>query len=172
MLKPGMKNRTKAWRIYALTLTGILVWLTSLGLAPYFRSRGIRLNSLIYSAFAPTCHQIPSRSFHICGFPLAVCGRCTGIYVGFLAGMLAVPLLKAIGRTRPPTILPLIVWTFPLAADAAANFFGIWSSGIWLRFGVGFLWGTILPFYLLAGLNSLFLREGPEKSGRETGSRP
>lgn len=31
-----------------------------------------------------TCHQIPDRSFSILGVVMLICGRCTGIYLGFL----------------------------------------------------------------------------------------
>src|SRR5687767_6864982 len=45
-------------------------------------------SSAVYGAFGRVCHQIPERSFHVVGQPLAVCARCTGLYVGF-AGALA-----------------------------------------------------------------------------------
>jgi len=159
-----MKPQTKAGMIYALTLAGILAWLAALGLAPYLSSRGNGLSALIYSVFAPTCHQIPSRCFHLWGYPLAVCGRCTGVYAGFLAGMLALPALKGLGRTRPPTVRSFIIWTIPLVADGLGNFFSLWFSGNRLRFATGFFWGTILPFYFLAGLNALFLGDRPAPS--------
>jgi uncharacterized membrane protein len=162
-MRPDAKSRL----VYFLTLAGILVWLGALVLAPYLRSRGVRLNSLIYAVFAPTCHQIPSRCFHLWGFPLAVCGRCTGIYTGFLAGLLAAPWLGGIGRTRPPRSGAFILMTLPLGVDALANFAGLWATGNWLRWATGFFWGVILPFYWLAGLNGLVRRErsasGPPK---------
>ncbi len=154
-----MKTRSKANLIYGLTLAGILSWLALLVLAPYLRSQGNRLNSLIYAAFAPTCHQIPSRCFHIFGYPMAVCGRCTGIYAGFLAGLLAFPLLlRGLGRATPPPSLFFILLTIPIGVDAAGNFFGLWSTGNGLRFATGLIWGSILPFYFVAGMNSLFLK--------------
>jgi len=157
-----MKTKAKAGSIYSLTMAGAIVWLAAIILAPYLRSRGVRLNSLIYAAFAPTCHQIPSRSFHLWGFPLAVCGRCTGIYAGFLAGLLALPFIRGLGRTDLPRVWSFALATGPMVVDAFGNFFGLWSTCNALRFATGFIWGTILPFYLLAGLNSLFLRRDPE----------
>ena len=156
-----MRIKAKARLIYGLTLAGTLVWLGAIVLAPYLRSRGVRLNSLIYAVFAPTCHQIPSRSFYLWGFPLAVCGRCTGIYAGFLAGVLALPFIRGLGQTSLPRVWSFALATAPMAVDALGNFFGLWSTGNLLRFTTGFLWGVILPFYLLAGLNSLFLQGDP-----------
>jgi hypothetical protein len=40
---------------------------------------------LLYLPFAPVCHQIAGRSFHLHGVPLAVCARCLGIYAGVVA---------------------------------------------------------------------------------------
>jgi uncharacterized membrane protein len=156
-----MRTKAKAGVIYGLTLAGTLAWLGAIMLAPYLRSRGARLNSLIYAVFAPTCHQIPSRSFYLWGFPLAVCGRCTGIYAGFLAGALALPFVRGLGNTELPRVWSLALATGPMAIDALGNFLGFWATGNPLRFSTGFLWGLILPFYLLAGLNSLFLGHEP-----------
>ncbi len=156
-----MKPTPKARLVYALTLLGVIVWLAAIILAPYLRSRGIRLGSLIYAAFAPTCHQIPSRCFHLWGFPLAVCGRCTGIYAGFLAGTLLLPAFRWIGRKTPPRPLFFILLSIPIGTDALANFLGLWATPIGLRLATGLAWGFILPFYLLAGLNSLFIKDAP-----------
>ena len=30
------------------------------------------------------CHQLSDRSFHICGFQLPLCARCTGIFLGLV----------------------------------------------------------------------------------------
>lgn len=43
------------------------------------------------------CHQIPERSFQINGEPIALCARCTGMYVG---AMLAIIYQLLLGRRR------------------------------------------------------------------------
>jgi uncharacterized membrane protein len=164
---PKARSPFRARLIYWLTLLGNLVWLAAIVFAPYLRSRGLRLNSLIYAVFAPTCHQIPSRCFHLWGFPMAVCGRCTGIYAGFLAGMLVLPAFGWVGRKTPPRSVLFLVLSGPIGIDALGNFFGLWSTSIGLRFATGVVWGSILPFYLLAGLDSLFLKSaatGPKQT--------
>jgi len=30
------------------------------------------------------CHQLPDRSFHLCGFQFPLCARCTGIFFGLV----------------------------------------------------------------------------------------
>ena len=42
-----------------------------------------------YAVFSWICHQHPERTWHLAGYPLAVCVRCLGLYVGALAGALA-----------------------------------------------------------------------------------
>jgi uncharacterized membrane protein len=157
-----MRAGAKAKLVYGLTLAGTLTWLAAIVVAPYLRSRGFRLNALIYGVFAPTCHQLPSRSFHLWGFPMAVCGRCTGIYLGFLAGMLAYPILRRLGREDMPRALTFVILSLPMAVDALGNFFNAWSTGNALRLITGFIWGTILPFYFLAGLNGVFVKKDGE----------
>jgi uncharacterized membrane protein len=144
--------------IYLLTLSGIILWLGTIFLAPYLASESSPLAGFIYALFSPTCHQIPSRCFFVFGHPLAVCARCLGIYSGFLAGTLIYPFLKGFFLPSLPRAKNFILVSFPIVLDTAANLIGIWESPEWLRFLTGLLWGVILPFYFLAGFSDYFLR--------------
>jgi len=42
----------------------------------------------VYAFFSLICHQLPDRTWHIDGHPLAVCIRCTSIYGGFLVALI------------------------------------------------------------------------------------
>ncbi len=95
-----MAANNKIRMVWLAALLGILVWNGAVFLAPLLRGRGHPLSALIYAAFAPTCHQLPGRSFYLCGFPLPVCGRCLGIYAGFLLGVLAYPFVRGFSRAR------------------------------------------------------------------------
>jgi uncharacterized membrane protein len=121
-----------------------------------------RAAAFLYAVFAPLCHQRPERCFFLAGFPLAVCARCTGIYLGAFLGLIARPLLRPLTDLRPPRAATFLAASLPIAVDAAANLFGIWRSPGALRFGSGLIWGPVLPFYFLAGLGSLFA-SGAEK---------
>lgn len=163
--------------VYAATVLGSVLWLGAVVLAPWLRSRGhVAAASFIYSIFAPVCHQIPARSFHWAGFPMAVCGRCLGIYAGFLAGLIANPWVERFSprrdvgsrphRYRLPRPLVFLAFSLPIALDFAAGLIGLWDSTNTVRFATGALWGGLLPFYFLPGVLGLFARRA------ERGPRP
>jgi uncharacterized membrane protein len=142
--------------IWALTLAGAAVWMGLIFLAPWLAGRGMSgASRVVYLVFAPVCHQIPDRCFALGGHPLAVCGRCLGIYAGVLVGLLLYPIVRGFGRLALPRPLALILATLPLAVDGLAGVLGLWRSPIGFRFATGIIWGTILPFYFVTGLADL-----------------
>lgn len=144
-------------RVHFLTLVSICLWLISILLAPWLKSRVPLLGGLIYMAFAPTCHQVSERCFHLFGGPLAVCARCFGIYIGFLAGTLIFPFINA-RRERPlPSPRVFLALTIPIFLDTAANFFHVWNTLSLYRFALGILWGVMLPFYFIIGVSEFFI---------------
>jgi hypothetical protein len=62
--------------------------------------------AIVHRIGAQVCHQRPDRSFHLHGRPLAVCGRCTGVYasgaVGLLAGSLRRRRRREVDHARTP----------------------------------------------------------------------
>jgi len=70
------------------------LWLSAIVAAPLLAADSTLLPGLLYAFFDPVCHQIAERSFHLAGEPLAVCHRCTGLYVGLIVGLLLAPLLS------------------------------------------------------------------------------
>ncbi len=146
-------NPRSARRVWFATLGGAIVWLAAIFLAPWLASHGDAGPArFVYAVFAPLCHQIPSRSFALNGHPLAVCGRCLGIYAGFAAGIVLYPLLRGFSRISLPSIGLFLTLTVPMALDGGGGVIGAWRSPIGLRFATGFAWGTLLPFYFITGL--------------------
>lgn len=94
--------------------------------------------ALIYMLLAPLCHQARERSFLLLGFPLAVCARCTGIYLGVWLEALSALMGKALLPSRRWTIVAL----GPLVADVATELAGLRPPLAWLRFLTGFLAGV------------------------------
>jgi uncharacterized membrane protein len=69
------------------------------------------------AAFA-VCHRIPARTFTVAGRPLPLCARCSGTYLGALAG-LAVLALRGRGQaSKLPSPKYLVVFGVFLAAWA------------------------------------------------------
>lgn len=152
------KNKGKLLIIYFLTLGGVVIWISAILLAPYLKSKSIILNVYVYTIFSSICHQIPSRSFFLFGYPLAVCVRCFGIYSGFFSGVLFYPVLKSFSSTSLPQVKAFIFLSFPVVFDTIGNFIRLWSTPNIPRFFTGFLWGLILPFYFIAGITDLALK--------------
>ncbi len=144
--------------VYLTTLTGSLLVISGVFLAPYLRSNPSgHVSAFLYAIYSPLCHQIPDRCFTLRGFPTAVCGRCLGVYIGFVAGLLIFPLIKRPRDLSLPRVLFLFLFTLPLAVDGIAGLLNLWDSPISLRFTTGFLWGTPLPFYFVPGVASAVL---------------
>lgn len=153
-----MDSRRRLIRPYLLTVLGTTLWLAAIILAPYLRSRGNPAFPFVYACFSPVCHQQPARSFFLFGFPLAVCARCFGIYAGFLGGLIAYPFQRGLASVRPLSVRLLVAVSAPVVVDTTANFLGLWNTSNGLRFVLGAGFGSILPFYLLAGLGDLVLK--------------
>jgi uncharacterized membrane protein len=150
---PGFRSVRTIW---ALTFGGAVLWMALIFLAPWLAGRGAAgAARIIYAVFAPVCHQLADRCFVLDGHPLAVCGRCLGVYAGFLAGLCLYPFVRGFSRPDLPRARTFVLLTLPLALDGTAGVLGIWKSPIGLRFGTGVLWGAILPFYFVAGLADL-----------------
>jgi uncharacterized membrane protein len=150
---PASFSPRSAVKVWSLTFCGSIVWLAAIFLAPWLSGRGASgAARFVYAAFAPFCHQIAERCFVVSGHPLAVCGRCLGIYAGFAAGLILYPFVQGFARISLPQTRLFLMLTLPMAVDAVASLLGIWSSPIELRFVTGFAWGTILPFYFVTGV--------------------
>jgi uncharacterized membrane protein len=158
-----MKRRSKILVVYFFSLSGIVVWLGIIFLAPYLKSQQSGWNILFYSVLSPICHQVPSRSFFLLGYPLAVCGRCLGIYAGFFIGVLIYPFLKDLSNTTLPKTKTFILFSFPVVIDTLGNFLRVWMTPNLPRFIIGFLWGLMLPFYFIPGITDFFFSIGHKK---------
>jgi len=154
-----MRRKNKILLVYSITVTGISFLLIMIFLAPFLRGQDSSFSALIYTAFAPFCHQIPSRCFHVFGYPLAVCIRCLGIYFGFLTGSLFYPFARGLKELPIPKTRTFFILTLPIVLDVSINFFALVNTGGLIRFCSGFIWGTILPFYFISGISKSIIRK-------------
>jgi uncharacterized membrane protein len=132
-------------------LSACCLLLAAIVLAPLAAAAGFRGSALLYAIFSPHCHQIADRCFHVSGYPLAVCGRCLGVYLGFFLGALLYPLTPCSRRKATPSLTALAVFSLPMAVDVAGNLFQFWVSPLGLRLAAGGIWGIVLPWYFIPG---------------------
>jgi uncharacterized membrane protein len=93
------------------------------------------LAAVVYAAGGFVCHQLPARSFHWHGAQLAVCARCTGIYLGACSAALLAPLpasaFAAWVESRARVAWLLGAAAMPTVVTVAAEWAGWWRpSGI------------------------------------------
>jgi uncharacterized membrane protein len=143
---------------YAGVLILVLVWIAGIVSEPLIRAAGgvdSALLSLLVRVYGRVCHQIGDRSFHIAGHPLAVCARCFGVYVGYMAGLIVYPFTRSLAQTELPPRSWLIAALVPVVVDFAGGFLGIFENTPASRALTGLIAGTAGAFYTLPGLVSL-----------------
>ena len=133
-----------------------LAWMCVTALAPLALARGHAfLAQVIYQGFSVACHQMPERSFHLDGHPLAVCARCFGIYAGFAACALLYPLVRPLQQMDVPSRWWLLIAAVPVALDFALGLSGLRENTHLSRAATGALLGAVAPLYVIPGLISL-----------------
>jgi uncharacterized membrane protein len=163
-LATGNESARRARAAWAVTLAIALAFVGVIVAAPLLRARGsLLLSQAIYQGFHTACHQMPERSFHLEGFPLAVCARCFGLYAGGLAGLLIYPLARGLKRMDAPHRTWLFLAALPTSVDFALGLFGVWENTHWSRFLTAFLLGACSAFYILPGAVGLAFRYRPRR---------
>ncbi|MGQ9494218.1 MAG: DUF2085 domain-containing protein [Anaerolineae bacterium] len=138
-------------------------------LAPILMASGYSAAArLIYTLYAPLCHQLPERSFFLfgphttyalhelehmigpdvplryignptIGYKIAVCQRDIATYVAMLAsGLVFIPLRH---RLRPLPIKVFILFCIPMAIDGLGQLLALWDSTPYTRVVTGALFG-------------------------------
>ncbi len=133
----------QAWRVWIITTIVVLVWVGSIVAAPLL---GL---SSVYSFFSYLCHQIPERTLHLAGHPLAVCSRCFGVYFGLIAGIAAYPLWRRVEEVEPISRVWLFLSLIPISVDWALTAFGIWENTQISRFLTGTVLGVACATFIV-----------------------
>jgi uncharacterized membrane protein len=143
-----MKSGYATIRILLALSWGVVCVLTLA--APLVLARGRAETLPVYLGFSFFCHQLPERSFALAGLPLAVCHRCSGIYLGLFAGALLSPL-------RFPESLRgrrwwLLAAALPALIDFALGRTGLWPGSAWSRAFSGMFLGYMISPLLVRAL--------------------
>lgn len=170
-VEEGARGGRAALCAWSAVTAAALLTVAVIVLAPLARAGGHPLASAVaYRVFSAACHQMPERSFHLAGFPLAVCARCLGLYAGGLAGLLLYPALAPLGRTRAPWRGWLLMAAAPTAADFALGFFGVWENTHWSRLLTALPAGAACAFYVVPALVELGAGKFRQASPRPSAS--
>lgn len=97
------------------------------------------------------CHHRPGRTLQVCGRPLPVCARCTGLYAGYGAG-----LMFWLGWLKFPWPVALLL-LLPMALDGLTQGAGWRESSNALRLMTGFVAG--LGFMALIAVGGQWLAQ-------------
>ncbi|MEA3013035.1 MAG: hypothetical protein QOD42_1580 [Sphingomonadales bacterium] len=158
----GGRARRAAWAAWVAALSGALLFAGLIVAAPLLRARGLFfLSQAIYQGFHAACHQMPERSFHLWGFPLAVCARCFGLYAGLLAGVVIYPLARPLMRADAPHRRWLFAAALPTSVDFVLGLLGVWENTHGSRFVTALLLGAVSAFYVVPGIVGLAHRYWP-----------
>jgi uncharacterized membrane protein len=153
---PRLKLFRRPLFIWSSVTALVLFFVSLIVVAPYALAHGYKSSALVlYQMFSRVCHQMPERAFYMAEHPFAVCARCTGIYMGFAAGVVVYPLVRSLGRGDTPARQWLLLAVAPALLDFTLGFFGIWENTHLSRSLTGALLGVVAAFYVVPGLMDL-----------------
>jgi len=143
-LRAAFVAATAAWA----ALIVAAAWLAG---RPHASLPASALIAAVYTIGSLVCHQLPERSFHLGAALLPVCARCTGIYLGAVAGAafaLRASASRGLRVARARLILALAV--APTLATLAYE----WTTGIMpsheIRAAAGAVIGAAVAWLVVA----------------------
>jgi uncharacterized membrane protein len=131
---------------YFTIAAGVFLWCAAIVTVPLAGAAGIHSVDGGYAFFSHVCHQFDSRTLHIAGYPMAVCARCSAIYLGFFIGVLLSPTLSRRLRLAPGWSWAIAV--VPMLFDVGADTLGIHPSDFLTRLSSGGFFGVIAALIL------------------------
>lgn len=107
-------------------------------------------------AYSVVCHQDTDKLLQVGNSSLMVCARCTGIYIGALITSI-VPLFVRISfRHFLKNNVALIIAAFFILFDVTASSIGLYNYSKTIAFVTGFVFGSVIIFYILESVKLFF----------------
>ena len=129
-----------------LSIIGVysLFFIVCATLAPICAKLGLyELSSNCHFLLMNSCHQRPERCFWIFGYPISLCCRCYGVYIGVILASIFALLNKF--KIKPPIILIMFIIC---GLDICLNFIFHINTGNITRFFIGIFIGTIIIYFI------------------------
>jgi uncharacterized membrane protein len=156
-------DRAVAWggRHWLLVLNGGAALYAGLPwLSPLAKCLGApRLGELVFLLYKPLCHQLPERSFFVCGHQVAFCHRCAAMYTAVVVAGLVFGLLRR--YLRPMSLKVALLLLLPILIDGGTHLLddliglglrgggdAIGTPNFWLRMITGALVGVAALVFL------------------------
>jgi uncharacterized membrane protein len=153
-LDDGLRWGLRHWLLFvnggAILYAG-LPWLSPLAKA----SGHPLIGALLFRIYTPLCHQLPERSFFICGHQVGFCHRCAAMYTSIVVAGLLFGLLRR--RLRPVSLKLGGLLLLPILIDGLTHMFddllglgfrgggdAIGTPNFWLRMITGGLVGIVV----------------------------
>ena len=149
----------------AVVVTGLLAvtFIAGFVFVPLMQNAGSPGAWWLRAAYAPLCHQMSERSIELQGAPIAVCARCTGLYLGGALGLFLAAVL-VVGRARRPRPF-LLAWALaPTLIDALLPWVGLPGLPNLARLIVSVPAGVVAGVFLALGVAELFAQQTPVRS--------
>lgn len=149
--------------VYAIILILCLLWCSLFISVPFLAdgsSLSRKASAMITLFFSPICHQAANRSFQIYGHPLAVCARCTGIYGGFLIGVILYPFIRGWRNTAPPPNWILIAGLLPSGLEFILSRLRVVYPDPLLRSFTGSILGGVVSIFVVPAIFNAFVLRG------------
>lgn len=164
-------GRRTIWKVW-LGVVGLAMLPVLLATLPPFLEPEARV--AVMQAFAPFCHQMPSRSPHLMGVQLAVGHRTYGLLAALPFGSLSVLFLhrwSGILHRHMPRIL--LAAALPMAVDWILGTSGLWANVPLSRGLTGGLFGLTIGYYVTQGVVPLETAPTGESSkGESSNGKP
>ncbi len=135
--------------INILLIISIMGWCFLIIIPPFIVQSGsfsFEQSKYFYKPFSTICHQYENRSFHIFGYKLAVCARCTGIYFGYFLGTILVTFITIKLWCSYHTVWLIAI--SPILVDVLFDIFRIHQATLITRFVTGFIFGSVAAIIL------------------------
>jgi uncharacterized membrane protein len=156
--------RRARWGVLATAFLALL-FLGGSYAVPWLETVDAGWGGSLRQLYAPVCHQLPARSQAVGDGHQAVCARCTGLYLGGIAGLVvAAGLVVGRGRRIRPIWLALAV--APTLADALLPWVGFPGLPNHPRLVLAIPAGFAAGVFLAVGLADLLASDGRGASSK------
>ncbi len=159
----GARGFARHWLLIANLANALIV--AGAVLVPLVMAAGLTgLGSALFIAYHTLCEQIPSHSYFLLGYQLAMDQRMMAIYGSSLLAGILFALLR--GRVRPLPWRSYFLLILPMAVDGFTQMFG-WRESNWqLRTVTGTLFGAATVWLMYPYLDRVLRPRGEGIRGR------